>query len=296
MRKPSGNIKVSFILLVFLMQTTPSHAYYVIFDDVDNAQNQGGAKVASIDNKTNPPPLEPINPEPTKLVQAGTANKVQRKKKIVTALKNPVTRCPSEVLCSTSETKPVNYPIGFAKSKAEISTNIKNKLSALLPRMKGNKVCIIGRPDLVQYSDGYSSKLAINRAYNIRKYLLANGVPATSITTTAKTEPYTSDDGSTFSSDLIVIEKNSTIEKRKVNMPNINVSSHFTNVSSVKVEDLRKENAKVVLIDGDNETINLIDASIRNGNLKEKTGNQIKEMIKFNEIRVLKNISNNRAI
>jgi outer membrane protein OmpA-like peptidoglycan-associated protein len=304
MNKSVKNAGASMLLVTLLASANQSLALYTIVED-----DLPRSAVHATQNITLPsPPEKTEQPAMTERVEKAEAsvvpvapieqiNAVEDRskataKKMTTAKKKPVARCPSELACSGDNTRPVNYSIPFVSTKADISESGQKRLIALIPRIKGTKVCIIGRPDITTVAKSDKSTLASSRAYNIRKFLLNNGVTPEAITVTAKTEPYTNDDGTTFSSDVIVIEK----QKLKVlNLPPIEGTPNLKNMTFPGTPFLH-ENAQIALVHGNYEAINFIDLSVKNGSISQESGDHLKALLKHNEVQVINNLSFKRAM
>lgn len=291
-------------MLALLMQS-PAYAYYIVLDDegessgftVKDREKSNKTTVTqsnspqTIDVTDQLPTIMPERTNEIEQVQNVTDKKKSDNKKVIRLKRKISSRCPTEWACGGQDTVPVNYSIAFKHNKSDISAENKMRLKALIPRMTNTKVCIVGRPDLVEMTPGNVSKLAMNRAYNIRKFLLNNGIKAETITVSTRADGYTENDGTTFDSDVIIIEKKENIQKRNTNVSGVDIDRYIRKASNVGSTTLQQENAKLSMINSTNETIDFIDHSMQNGEISQTTGSNLKTMLRFNEIRVLKTLS-----
>lgn len=93
------------------------------------------------------------------------------------------------------QTTAQHYSVPFARYRSPLTQDGRATLDNLLPKMEGNYIRIVGRPDAMSYSQGRFAQIPTNRANNIRDYLIRQGIPADTITVTVDNTPNPQPDG-----------------------------------------------------------------------------------------------------
>lgn len=88
---------------------------------------------------------------------------------------------PTSATAAPETSPPAHYAIPFNKGESTLSTSAKSILGGLLYQMRGATIRIVGRPDAYNKSQDTTTLSAVDRATNIRSYLVSQGIPTNNI-------------------------------------------------------------------------------------------------------------------
>lgn len=96
------------------------------------------------------------------------------------------------------------YAVSFPRDRSALTDSSRAVLDALIARMQGSSIRIVGRPDAHIVSPEKASLLSSNRANGIRDYLLKKGIPASNVFVEVSHSPNPQPNGVNYPSDVYI--------------------------------------------------------------------------------------------